>query len=230
MKILGLQKMTLLDYPHKVAATVFTGGCNFCCPYCHNASLVLQVEQAQEIGEKEIFDFFIKRKGVLDGVCLSGGEPLLQKGIEDFIARIKDLGFLVKIDTNGSFPELLKKLVRNGLIDYVAMDIKNSPAAYAQTAGTSETVLPKIKESAAFLLTAPVEYEFRTTVVKNFHQAEDFAAIGQWLKGAEKYFLQNFVDSGDLIQPGLQGVSRSELVAFVQILREYIPSARIRGT
>lgn len=230
MKISGLQKMTLLDYPGKIAATVFTGGCNFRCPFCHNASLVLNDRRAQEaISEEEFFDFLAKRKGLLDGVCISGGEPLLQEDIRQFISGIKSLGFLVKLDTNGSFPSRLKELAGDGLIDYVAMDIKNSPAGYAKTAGTAGDVLPKIKESVTFLLAGHVEYEFRTTVVKGFHTKEDFAAIGKWIQGAGRYFLQNFVDSGDLIQPGLRGVEKAELAAFADVVRGYVPSVQIRN-
>lgn len=229
MNISGLQKMTLLDYPEKIAATVFTGGCNFRCPFCHNASLVLNIGGAQTISEKEFFDFLIRRKGLLDGLCISGGEPLLQEGIATFLSDIKSLGFLVKLDTNGSFPSKLKELVGSGLIDYVAMDLKNSPAGYAETAGTDEEVLPQIGESAAFLLTDPVEYEFRTTVVKGFHTKEDFTAIGRWIRGAKRYFLQNFTDSGDLIRPGLRGVERAELEAFADIVHAYVPSVQIRG-
>lgn len=221
--------MTLLDYPGKIAATVFTGGCNFLCPFCHNASFVLNDGKAQNISREEFFNFLIKRKGLLDGVCISGGEPLLQKEISKFISEIKALGFLVKLDTNGSFPSELKALVGNGLLDYVAMDIKNSPAGYAKTAGTTEAVLAKINESVDFLLAGHVEYEFRTTVVRDFHTREDFAAIGKWIQGAEKYFLQYFVDSGDLIQPGLRGVEKAELAAFADIVREYVPSVQIRG-
>lgn len=229
MNIQGLQKTTLLDYPEKIAATVFTGGCNFRCPYCHNASLVLNAGNAQDISEEAFFEFLSKRKGLLDGVCISGGEPLLQKEIGRFISEIKSIGFFVKLDTNGSLPDKLMALVGDGLIDYVAMDIKNSPAGYARTAGTTEDVLPKIKESVAFLLTGHVEYEFRTTVVKGFHTKEDFAAIGKWIQGAERYFLQNFVDSGDLIQPGLQGVEKEELMAFADAARAYVPSVQVRS-
>lgn len=221
--------MTLLDYPGKIAATVFTGGCNFRCPFCHNASFVLNDGKAQKISQEEFFNFLIKRKGLLDGVCISGGEPLLQKEISKFISGIKALGFLVKLDTNGSFPSELKELVGDGLIDYVAMDIKNSPAGYAKTAGTAEAVLPKISESVDFLLAGHVEYEFRTTVIKDFHTKEDIIAIGKWIQGAEKYFLQYFVDSGDLIQPGLRGVEKAELAALADVMREYVPYVQLRG-
>ncbi|MFH1879694.1 MAG: anaerobic ribonucleoside-triphosphate reductase activating protein, partial [Bacillota bacterium] len=179
MKIAGLQKMTLLDYPGKIAATVFLGGCNFRCPYCHNASLVEPGRQAQEIAEDEFFAFLQKRKGLLDGVCVSGGEPLVQDGLEPFFQRIKDLGFLVKLDTNGSYPGKLRQLAGGGLIDYVAMDIKNSPAKYAATAGIAGDVLPDVRESVAYLLAGSAAYEFRTTVVKTMHTMEDIVEIGR---------------------------------------------------
>ena len=220
--------MTLLDYPGKIAATVFTGGCNFRCPFCHNASLVLNAGKAQNISEEDFFDFLSRRKGLLDGVCISGGEPLIQEEIGRFISKIKSLGFLVKLDTNGSFPSRLKELAGDGLVDYVAMDIKNSPAGYVKTAGTTEKMLPEIKESVTFLLSGHVEYEFRTTVVKEFHTEEDFVAIGKWIQGARRYFLQNFVDSGDLIRPGLHGIDKAVLAAFADIVREYVPSVQIR--
>lgn len=229
MIIQGLQKMTLLDYPGKIAATVFTGGCNFRCPFCHNASLVLNRVNTQDISEEYLFEFLSKRKGTLDGVCISGGEPLLQKDIARFISDIKSMGFLVKLDTNGSFPSKLKELVLGGLVDYVAMDIKNSPAGYTRTAGTTESALPDVKESVSFLLAGHVNYEFRTTVVKEFHTIENFIEIGKWIQGAEHYFLQSFRDSGDLIQPGLQKVEKSELLEFANTVRTYVPSVQIRN-
>ncbi|MPL93166.1 7-carboxy-7-deazaguanine synthase [bioreactor metagenome] len=185
--------------------------------------------RAQRITEDEFFQFLEKRKGLLDGVCVSGGEPLIQKGISGFISKIKALGFLVKLDTNGSAYLGLKELVEHGLVDYVAMDIKNSPAKYAVTAGTAEDILPEINKSVAFLLSDPVEYEFRTTVVKDYHTKEDFKAIGQWIRGAKKYYFQNFTNSGDVIRPGLCPVEKKELEEFAAIVRNYVPSVQIRG-
>lgn len=227
--ISGLQKMTLIDYPGKIACTLFTGGCNFRCPYCHNASIVLGIGNTQDISQESFFEFLSKRKGLLDGVCISGGEPLLQKEIRLLISKIKALGFLVKLDTNGSFPDKLKELVESGLVDYVAMDIKNSPANYTKTAGTTKDVLLKIMESVAFLLGSSLEYEFRTTVVKELHTKDDFIEIGKWIQGSKKYFLQNFVDSGDIIQPGLHGVEKAELEMFADTVRKYVPSVQIRN-
>lgn len=231
MKIQGLQKLTLLDYPEKVACTIFTAGCNFRCPFCHNASLVLEEKQQAVYREEEIFSFLKKRQGILDGVCVSGGEPLLQADIDIFLEKVKKLGFLVKLDTNGSFPKKLKELVKNGLVDYVAMDIKNSRELYCRTAGIAdqETIMERIQESASFLLKSPVDYEFRTTVVQGYHTRETFEEIGCWIRGAEKYFLQAFVDSGELVDPRSTGFEKAEIEAFAGVVKQYVPNVQIRG-
>ena len=229
MKIQGLQKLTLLDFPEHVACTVFTPGCNFRCPFCHNASLVVHIPKESEVTEEAFFSFLEKRKGILDGVCVTGGEPLLQPEIETFIGRIKALGYAVKLDTNGSFPEKLKTLVEKGLVDYVAMDIKNSLETYAITSGVDALDLEKIQESVSYLKENHVPYEFRTTVTRNFHSKEEFERIGQWLTGTEKYFLQNFVDSGDLINGRIKGCSEEEMKEFLSVVQKYIPGAKLRG-
>lgn len=229
MKIQGLQKLTLLDYPEKVACTVFFAGCNFRCPFCHNASLVTKITKEMAISEEKFFVFLKKRQGILDGVCITGGEPLMQPEIEGFIRKIKELGYAVKLDTNGSYPEKLKKLVSQGLIDYVAMDIKNSLDAYDMTAGTDGRYIDAVKESVEFLKEGTIPYEFRTTVTKNFHQKENFERIGTWIQGAEKYFLQSFVDSGDLICSNIEGCDEKEMKEFLSIVKDYIPNAMIRG-
>lgn len=229
MQINGIQKMTLLDYPEKVACTIFTAGCNFRCPFCHNASLVTHVDPEMAISEEEILAFLQKRRGILDGVCISGGEPLLQQDIEQFIRRIKGLGYCVKLDTNGSNVRLLKKLTESGLVDYVAMDIKNAPDKYGMTVGIEEYDLSNIFQSVDHLMNGTVPYEFRTTVVRQFHTKDDFLAIGRWIKGAEHYYLQNFVDSGDLIRPGIQGFNRDIMEQALMIVQRYIPNAALRG-
>ena len=188
MKIPYFQKLTLLDYPSKTAATVFTHGCNFRCPFCHNASLVERPAEA-EIDETEFFAFLEKRKGLLDGVCITGGEPLLQPDIADFIAEIKRMGFLVKLDTNGSFPDKLEALLTSGNVDYVAMDIKNSPEKYGETVGLATPPLDKIRASVELLKNGAIDYEFRTTAVKEFHTESDFLAIGKWLAGDSRYYI-----------------------------------------
>ncbi len=229
MRITGLQKLTLLDFPAHTACTVFTGGCNYRCPFCHNAELVLRPGEQPEVPEEEFFAFLAKRKGLLDGVAVTGGEPTLQPGLEAFLRRIRDMGYAVKLDTNGTDPGLLRRLVRQELVQYVAMDVKNSPARYAETAGTEDPRLESVRESAAFLLEGAVPYEFRTTVVRELHTPEDMRMIGRWLRGAEKYFLQAFVDSGDLIAPGLSACTREELDALLEAVLPFIPSARLRG-
>ena len=229
MRIQGLQKLTLLDFPEHTACTVFTAGCNFRCPFCHNASVVVNIPKETEISEEDFFAFLQKRRGILDGVCVSGGEPLLQPDIEQFIRKIKDMGFAVKLDTNGSFPDKLIHLVEQGLVDYVAMDIKNSPETYAFTAGTDTLDIEAIKKSVSYLKEGYVPYEFRTTVVKHYHSKENFEAIGKWLAGTEKYFLQNFVDSGDLIGKNTRGCSEGEMKEFLATVQKYMPSAKLRG-
>lgn len=229
MKFHGFQKMTLLDYPGKVACTVFTGGCNFRCPFCHNALLVTQLDEAEEYDEDEIIEYLKKRKGLLDGVAVTGGEPLMSDSTVDFIRRAKAQGYSVKLDTNGSFPERLKLLVNEKLVDYVAMDIKNSKELYAETAGTVRLDLSKIEESVSFLLEGNVDYEFRTTVVNGFHTVESIAAAAKWISGAKRYFLQNFVDSGNLINEGVSGVSREEMEKMREAASQYVTDTQIRG-
>lgn len=229
MRIQGLQKLTLLDFPERTACTVFTAGCNFRCPFCHNASLVVDIPKEAQITEEAFFAFLEKRKGVLDGVCVSGGEPLLQPDIERFLEKIKELGYAVKLDTNGTFPDKLKSIVEKGLADYVAMDIKNAPDTYAFTAGVEDAGMENIKKSVAYLLENHVPYEFRTTVVKNFHAKEDFEKIGKWISGTNKYFLQNFVDSGDLIGKRIRGCSEEEMKEFLATVQKYVPNAKLRG-
>lgn len=229
MKIQGLQKLTLLDYPSKVACTIFTAGCNFRCPFCHNASLVVSPNENQDISEEEIIKFLKKRIGILDGICITGGEPLLQPDIELFIRKIKELGYDVKLDTNGSFPEQLKRLVLEGLVDYVAMDIKNSKESYAKTIGVEHYELHPIEESVAFLKSGIVPYEFRTTVVRQFHKKADMEGIRDWIAGADRYYLQAFVDSGDLIGEGLSGYEKEQMEAARQIVAEKLEHTFIRG-
>ena len=192
LKFFGLQKTTLLDYPGKLASTLFTGGCNFCCPFCHNSDLVYLREGIKEIGSSEILDFLAGRKNILDGICISGGEPLLQEGLIPFIKEVKKLGLLVKLDTNGFLYDKLKELIDLKLVDYVAMDIKNAPKKYALTAGLKEIDLEPILKSVELLKSNVVDYEFRTTIVKEFHDETDIKEIGLWLKGAKRYYLQNF--------------------------------------
>ena len=227
MIIKGIQKLTLLDFPGRVGCTIFTAGCNFRCPFCHNASLVLGNE-GEVIGEEEIFSFLEARRGRLSGVCISGGEPTLQPDLIPFIRRVREMGYAVKLDTNGYRPEVIEQLIAEGLIDYFAMDIKTSRERYSAVAGV-EIDVAKIEKSAALIMSSGIEYEFRTTVVKELHFAEDFTNIGNWLSGAEKYFLQGFIDSGDCISGGLNGYDKNGLEELLKLLNVKIPSAKIRG-
>lgn len=229
MVIQGLQKLTLLDYPGKVACTIFTAGCNFRCPFCHNASLVIDTFNNEEIAEYDIFAFLKKRQGILEGVCVTGGEPLIQPDIEAFLGKIKELGFSVKLDTNGSSPHKLKKLIEGELVDYVAMDLKNSAESYGKTIGIVDYDIGNIDRSIQYLLTSPVPYEFRTTVVQEFHKRSDFESMGHWIAGAQKYFLQQFVDSGDLIQGGLHGYNADIMEQALEIIKKQVQTAEIRG-
>ena len=229
MKFNGFQKMTLLDYPGKVACTLFTAGCNLRCPFCHNASLVTHIDNVVSYDEGEILDFLGKRQGILEGVCITGGEPLMQSGIIDFIKKVKELGYSVKLDTNGTFPEKLTMLAESKLIDYVAMDIKNCKEKYAATTGITDLNIGNIEKSVEFLLSGTIPYEFRTTVVNQFHTPQDIGEIAKWIKGADKYYLQNFVDSGDLIADGLCAVSPEIMQNMRAIASEFIPNTQIRG-
>ena len=226
MDIQGLQKVTLLDFPGR---TVFLAGCNFRCPFCHNASLVTHVDPGRNIPEEEVLSFLKKRRGILDGVCISGGEPLLAAGLDSFIRKIKDMGYEVKLDTNGSNTERLKTLAGSGRIDYVAMDIKNAPGKYAATTGIDGYDMSNIFKSVEYLMSGTVPFEFRTTVVREFHKREDFEEIGRWLKGAPRYYLQGFVDSGDMIQPGLRAYTKDIMEQALKIVRKYVPQAELRG-
>ncbi len=228
MRIDGLQTLTLLDYPGKVACTVFTSGCNMRCPFCHNASLVCG-EVPPFMEKEEFFAFLKKRTGVLDGVCVTGGEPLLQEGLIPFLLEVKEKGFTTKLDTNGLLHDRLRAAVEAGAVDYVAMDIKNCKARYAETAGVPGLDLAPIEKSVQFLMEGKVDYEFRTTVVKELHNKADFGEIGQWLKGAKRYFLQSFKDSGDILSPGLSPMEKADLLEIRDRLRADIPVVELRG-
>lgn len=229
MYLCGLQKLSMVDYPGHLAATVFTGGCNLRCPFCHNAPLVTRLDETPEISEREVLDFLASRRRLLDGVVLSGGEPLIQPGAADFLRTVRDMGFLVKLDTNGCYPSALADILDRGLVDYVAMDIKNSRENYAATVGVPDFDLAPVDESIRLLKAGGVDYEFRTTVVREFHTAEDIRAIGRWVQGASRYFLQNFVDSGNLVGQGCHGLSPLEMQALAEAARPFFSSVSLRG-
>ena len=265
MKILGLQKLTLLDFPGRVAAIVFTGGCNFRCPFCQNSSLVLSPQGMPGISEEEFRQFLRRRQGLLDGICVTGGEPTLHADLPDFLTSIKDAGYLVKLDTNGTNPDMLESLLSDGLLDYVAMDVKAGPKNYAQVCGleflennsnlplrqnhdgqetlitpiksdalisnTGKRLLENVRRSVDLLKNSGIEYEFRTTVVKGLHSAQDFEEIASWLTGCRAYFLQAFRDCPEVLLEDhpFSAFSDEEMKAFLTIVQKKIPQAALRG-
>ncbi|MBQ7066204.1 MAG: anaerobic ribonucleoside-triphosphate reductase activating protein [Lachnospiraceae bacterium] len=237
MQICGLNKTTLLDYPEHVAATVFLGGCNFRCPFCHNSDLVLRPDSLQLIPKEEFFSFLKKRTHILTGVCVSGGEPTLYKELPDFIKIIKDMGFLVKLDTNGSNPAVIEHLLKENLLDYIAMDIKGEKEKYGEIVGFTPRNNTKIQDFQIGLIEAAVEiirnsgilYEFRTTVIKEFHTKESFEKIGLWLHGSDNYFLQNFENSPNVILAGFHSYEKEELLEFSKVLTPHFKKVGIRG-
>ncbi len=227
MNIQGYQKLTLLDFPGKVACTVFTGGCNLRCPFCHNASLVLSPREGEN-REEEVLSYLSSRRGILEGVCITGGEPILQPDLASFVEKVKKMGYEVKLDTNGSDPVALSALLQKGGIDYIAMDIKTSPENYFRAIG-KEISFDAFEKSVQVIRSSGIGYEFRTTVVKGIHTKEDFEGIGRFLKKEEKYFLQGFVDSGNLLGKGYEAFSAEEMNDFLKVIRKYIPEAHLRG-
>ncbi len=228
MKIYGLQKMTLLDFPGHVACTVFLNACDFRCPFCHNFELACGTAPAV-MEEEELLDFLRKRRGLLDGVAITGGEPTLHRDLPALLEKIRALGYPVKLDTNGGHPEILEELLSKNLVQYAAMDIKNSPEKYALTAGVAHIDLTPIRRSISLLMNADADYEFRTTVVKEFHTAEDFRKIGPMIKGAKRYFLQSFTDRDTVPFAGLHAADYVELKKYAEIAGEFVQDIQIRG-
>ena len=228
LKIYGLQKMTLLDYPGHVACTVFLNACNFRCPYCHNFELVTG-DAPPVMGTEELFAFLDKRRGLLDGVAITGGEPCLHPELPDLIRGIRAHGFKIKLDTNGCYPAMLRRLLEDRLVDYVAMDIKNSPARYAETAGLKDADLTPVRESVSLLLNSDTDYEFRTTVIDELHSIEDFAEIGRWIRGAKRYFLQPFTDRDTVPYEGFHAPSAEKLRAMLEQVKPWVEKAELRG-
>ena len=231
MKICGLMKTTLLDFPGHVACTIFTGGCNFRCPFCHNAEL-LDMDLPSVYSEEEIFAFLEKRKHTLEGVAITGGEPTLQKDLKTFIRNIRErFGLEIKLDTNGFRPSVLRELLEEGLLDYVAVDIKSGPSGYGKVAGVPKIELAPIRETIAMLIQGTLPYEFRTTVVKGLHEAEDFEEIGQLIRGCGNYFLQSYRDDGNVLnrEAGFDAFTKEELLSFAEIVRPYVGCVTLRG-
>ena len=230
MFISGLQKLTLLDYPGRVACTVFTAGCSFRCPFCHNASLVLPERLSEDVNEDTVLKYLERRRGVLDGVAVTGGEPLLHPELPDFLRKVKAMGYPVKLDTNGSFPDRLRSVVEAGLVDRVAMDIKNAPEQYGRTVGHDGFDLRAVDESREYLMSGAVEYEFRTTAVKGLHTEESIAAAAKWIAGAREYYLQQYKDSGDILHGnGLSAFDAEEMASLQRAAARYVPGVSLRG-
>ncbi len=229
MKIFGMEKMSLVDYDGKVACTLFTGNCNFKCGFCHNGGLVLDYSTLPYYSEDDIFDYLIKRKGILDGVCVSGGEPTLNADLPKFIEKIKAIGYSVKLDTNGTNPDVLKSLISSGLIDYVAMDIKNDKENYGKIIGIENYNTRKVEKSVSILLENTVNYEFRTTLINNFHEFENIKNIANWINGAKKYCLQKFKLSDTCIEKNLSGVDEKTALFYRDYLKDFIHNTILRG-
>lgn len=229
MDFSGFEKLSLLDYDTHLTATLFYAGCDFRCPFCHNSSLVIHPERAPKIPFEEIYSYLKKRAGILEAVCFSGGEPTMMPDLEEKIRAVKDLGYLIKLDSNGSRPEVLRHLIDEGLLDYVAMDIKNSPEKYALTAGMGNFPLSKVKESVSLLLEGKVDFEFRTTAIEEYHTLHDFEEIGAWIKGAKRYFIQRYIDSENCIAHGLHMLPQEKALEAKALLEKYVGEVSLRG-
>lgn len=229
MVISGMEKLTLLDYPGKTACLIFTQGCNFRCPFCHNKDLLGNCKKEGIIKEEEVFAYLEKRKGLIDGVCISGGEPLLQPDIESFIAKVKEMGYMVKLDTNGSNPKMLDTLIQKGYIDYVAMDVKNDFLNYEKTSGIERINMYNIERSIQIIENSKVEYEFRTTVVKELHTFKQLEKICKYIGPNARYYIQNYRDCDTVLEKGLSGFEEEELLQIKQKLNKIYPNVMVRG-
>ena len=229
-KIYGLEKMSLVDFDGHLCATIFLASCNFRCPFCHNSSLVLNTDELIAYDEEEIFSYLEKRKGMLDAVCITGGEPTLSANLEEIIDKIKNLGYLVKLDSNGTRPEVLKKLIDEKKVDYIAMDVKSGIANYTKVAGIiNEKLIEKVKVSIELLKNSNINYEFRTTLVKELHTDADIYEIGELIKGAKKFYFQRFTDHGECIEDGFSEVDIDTANKYLEIIKKYVPNAALRG-
>ncbi|MCQ2409106.1 MAG: anaerobic ribonucleoside-triphosphate reductase activating protein [Clostridia bacterium] len=229
MIICGIEKFSMVDYDTKIACTVFTGGCNFRCPFCHNGELVVGNFAANQISEDYVLDYLEKRKGLVDAVCVTGGEATLQKDLPEFYEKVRKLGYMTKLDTNGLKPDTLKSLIDNNLLDYVAMDIKNSKAKYPLTTGVENVDMSKIEASVDILKSGAVDYEFRTTLIKEFHTAEDIKEISEWISGAKRYFMQHYKDNEGCISHGYTPVEKAEAEEFKKLFDNKVQIIGMRG-
>ena len=228
MKICGLQKLTLLDFPGRVACTVFLGGCDFRCPFCHNAALACGNSEAI-MDSDQLLDFLKRRRGLLDGVAVTGGEPLLYPDLPELLEKIKALGYPVKLDTNGAHPDALKAIVKAKLADYIAMDIKNSPLRYAETVGRTRLDLSPVLQSAEMLLHGDTDYEFRTTAVAELHSDASFIEIAEWIRGARRYYIQRFEARASVLQAGLHAPDDDAMRRWLALAAPHVKFAALRG-
>ncbi len=228
MDFVGMEKLSLVDFDDNITATLFMAGCPFRCPFCHNGDLVLHPETAVPLPFEEIMEYLRKRRGILDAVCITGGEPTLMPDLEDKIRAIRELGYIIKLDSNGFQPHVLRDLIGKGIVDYIAMDIKNSPEKYDLTCGT-HVDLDKINESIELLKSSGVGYEFRTTAMEEFHTEEDMEKLARWIAGASRYYLQRYVDSENCIQHYYHAISPQKANKYIEIVRKYVPNAALRG-
>ena len=229
MNIFGMEKLSLVDYDGHVAATVFTGKCNFRCGFCHNSPLVLDSERLSALNEKDVLDFLEKRKNILDGICITGGEPTLNRDLPEFCEKLKKIGYSVKVDTNGTNPQMIRTLFENGLCDYFAMDIKNDKDDYAEIIGFDKYDTSSVEKSVEYFLSSPVDYEFRTTLIAEYHKKDNILKIGEWIKGAKKYFLQKYKHTDDCISQSLHGVEEKLAADYVSVLKTFVPHTGLRG-
>ncbi len=229
MQIRGLQKTTLLDYPGYVASTVFLGGCNFRCPFCHNMDLATNPSSVPQIMEQDILSFLESRRGILDGICITGGEPTMSLGLIPFIQQVRSLGYKIKLDTNGYFPSVIKDMLCMNLLDYIAMDIKSSPSGYQTAVGLDSIDMSIIEKSIQLIMQSNVSYEFRTTVIREYHDDSVMTEIGQLIQGADQYFLQSFLDSDQVPNHTLHACSKEMLMHFQELLQPYVKHVSLRG-
>lgn len=229
MILCGYEKFSMVDFDGAIACTVFTGGCNFRCPFCHNAALVVGNVKAQQIDESEVFDYLSKRKGLVDAVCVTGGEPTLQPDLCDFLAKVRDMGYATKLDTNGLRPDSLKEVLDKKLVDYVAMDVKNSPEKYAHTVGVYNVDMGKILQSMQMLKDSGIDFEFRTTVIKEFHTADDMQKIAYLVSGAPRYFIQKYNDNDGCIAHGYTPVDKADAEKYIEYFKGKVGKVELRG-
>ena len=229
MKIYGMEKLSLVDYDGYVSATIFTGKCNFRCGFCHNAALVIDYDTLEVMEEGEVLEYLKKRKGLLDGLCITGGEPTLYKDLPLFCEKVKAIGYSVKVDTNGTNPDMIKALARAGLADYFAMDIKNDRDNYSKIIGIDNYNTVNVEKSVEYFLSGTTRYEFRTTLIGEYHKTENIIKIGEWIKGADKYFLQKYKSGDNCISDTLTPVPAETASEYAEILKKYVPATHLRG-